>query len=136
MELLGVGLPELLMILLVALLVVGPQKLPEVAVQIARFIREFRAYTASMTRELTDALEDLEREVTETKTEFKDVKDEWKDIGQGLHSSVSEITGPLRSAQQEARTGQSAGTSTPLPPPGEIATDGHTGADGRESAGS
>ncbi len=135
MELLGVGLPELLMILLVALLVVGPQKLPEVAVQIARFIREFRAYTASMTRELTDALEDLEREVTETKTEFKDVKDEWKDIGQGLHSSVSQITGSVRSAQQEARTGQTS-PSAPLPPPSDVATDGHAGPDGRESAGS
>jgi Tat protein translocase TatB subunit len=39
---LGIGFPEMLVILAIALLVFGPKKLPEVGKTIGRAIREFR----------------------------------------------------------------------------------------------
>jgi len=39
---LNIGTPELLLILVIALLVVGPQRLPDLARQLGRGLREFR----------------------------------------------------------------------------------------------
>lgn len=38
----GIGTPEVIVILLVALVVLGPKKLPEIARSLAKGIREFR----------------------------------------------------------------------------------------------
>ncbi|NIA20183.1 MAG: twin-arginine translocase TatA/TatE family subunit [Xanthomonadaceae bacterium] len=41
----GIGLPELLMILVVALLVIGPKKLPDLAKSLGKGLAEFRKAT-------------------------------------------------------------------------------------------
>ncbi len=51
MELFGIGLPELLLILLIALIVLGPDKLPEVASQLGKAVREFQAISKGFTEE-------------------------------------------------------------------------------------
>jgi len=56
MDFLGIGLPELLVILIITLIVVGPQRLPQMAAQLARLIREFRRHTANLSREFTGVL--------------------------------------------------------------------------------
>ncbi len=65
----GIGLPELIVILAIALIVVGPKKLPELAKALGRGIAEFRRAT-------TDLKESLEAnsaisEVKETLTDAK-----------------------------------------------------------------
>jgi Tat protein translocase TatB subunit len=54
----NVGGGEVLVILLVALLILGPAKLPEVARQAGRAMAEFRKVTSGFQRELNDALHD------------------------------------------------------------------------------
>jgi sec-independent protein translocase protein TatA len=51
MELFGIGLPELLLILLIALIVLGPDKLPEVASQLGKAMREFQRVSKGFTEE-------------------------------------------------------------------------------------
>ncbi len=50
--------PELLVILFVALIVLGPKKLPEVARQVGRVMGELRRMNASFQAELRDALKE------------------------------------------------------------------------------
>jgi len=68
----NIGVPELLVILAIALLIFGPKKLPEVGRSIGRALREFRRTT-------DDIKEKIEEEVEAA--EFQDIKEELeKDI--------------------------------------------------------
>ena len=48
----GIGMPELVVILVVALLVLGPKRLPEVARSIGRAVGEFRRQSNEVMEEL------------------------------------------------------------------------------------
>ncbi|MEO8602217.1 MAG: Sec-independent protein translocase protein TatB, partial [bacterium] len=62
----GIGVPELLVILVVALVVLGPKRLPEVAKALGKGLSEFRRATADLTEELRGAQTMIEREARET----------------------------------------------------------------------
>jgi sec-independent protein translocase protein TatA len=119
MEFLGIGLPELLVILLITLIVVGPQRLPEMAAQIARAMREFRRYTSSLSREVTDALGDLEKE-------YNAVREEWKDVGEAVRQDVKAMEAEVSGAVEDARAGlkaeerPAAGQTTPQEPSAKV----------------
>ncbi len=65
----NIGLPELIIILAIALLIFGPKKLPEVGRSIGRAIREFRKTT-------DEIKEKIEEEIQVD--EFRDIKEEFK----------------------------------------------------------
>jgi sec-independent protein translocase protein TatB len=52
----GVGLPELAVIAFVAVLVVGPERLPDLAKQAGRFLRQLRIMANAARDELRDEL--------------------------------------------------------------------------------
>jgi TatA/E family protein of Tat protein translocase len=58
----GIGMPELLLILGLALIVLGPKKLPELAKALGKGLAEFRRATD----ELKDEFRQMEREVEDT----------------------------------------------------------------------
>ena len=64
----GIGMPELLLLLAIALIVVGPKKLPELARALGRGIAEFK----KATNELKESLE--------TNTEFSELKKSFDEI--------------------------------------------------------
>lgn len=96
MEFLGIGLPELLVILILTLIVVGPNRLPEMAAQLARLIRAARRYGNQVTKEFNEALHDLEQE-------YDDMKGEWKEVGEGLDKTASDIGKELKAADEDVR---------------------------------
>src|SRR5690349_10460003 len=62
----GLGMGELLVILAIALIVLGPKKLPDLATSLGKAIRSFR----KATRDLTDQLE-IDDEVKQPLRELK-----------------------------------------------------------------
>lgn len=59
----GIGVPELMVILVVALIVLGPTRLPDVAKAVGRALAEFRKATSDISDELKDVRRTLEQEV-------------------------------------------------------------------------
>lgn len=103
MEFLGIGIPELLVIIVLTLIVVGPERLPEVMAQGARLLRDFRQYTAGLQSEVTTVLEEIQEE-------FRDVEDATSATARLLNEQLS-VT--------EERTEAGVDQAAPLDPTGE-----------------
>jgi sec-independent protein translocase protein TatB len=88
----GIGAPELVVILVVALVVLGPKRLPELAKGLGRALGEFRRATSGITEELDNARIMLEEEVRQAErtaqyknTQYKNTLDK---------DTLAEPTGP------------------------------------------
>lgn len=68
MNMFGIGLPELIVIMVVALIVVGPSKLPELAKSLGKAFNEFR-------RMADEVKETLDEEVLKEEEKKEDVTD-------------------------------------------------------------
>jgi Tat protein translocase TatB subunit len=80
----GIGMPELLLILAVALIVIGPKKLPDLAKSLGRAMGEFKRAT-------NDLKQSIEQE-----TGLDEVRQSMKDVKQDLRRSFDDIdTRPL-----------------------------------------
>jgi Tat protein translocase TatB subunit len=67
----GIGVPELLVIMVVALIVLGPKRLPEVAKALGKAFAEFRKATSDLSDELSNARIALEEEVRQAERQAR-----------------------------------------------------------------
>ena len=70
----GIGMPEMILILAIALIVIGPKKLPDLAKSLGRAFAEFKRATA----ELKESM-DIDYDLDGVKKTFEGMKDELKD---------------------------------------------------------
>ncbi len=69
----GLGFPELILILIIALIIFGPGKLPEVGKAIGKSVREFKKATNEIKQEFEiDEPSSPKREVSNTETTQKE----------------------------------------------------------------
>lgn len=57
----GIGVQELIIIAVIALLIVGPKKLPDLAKTLGKGFRDFKNATDGVTEDLKDALKENEK---------------------------------------------------------------------------
>lgn len=100
MELLGVGAGEALVVFVITLIVVGPQRFPEIARQAGRYYRMARRYAAHVTADVRGAMSELEAEVEAQKEAIEAVGAE---IGEGVAGAVEETRGELRALERSTR---------------------------------
>lgn len=62
----SVGAPEILVILLLALIVLGPDRLPQAARTMGGWVRDLRRLTGSLQAEVRDVVDEVMRPVTDT----------------------------------------------------------------------
>ena len=73
----GIGMPEMILILAVALIVIGPKKLPDLAKSLGRAMGEFKKATSDL------------KESMEADTGLSEVKDTLDDINSDIKQSIS-----------------------------------------------
>lgn len=92
MNLFGVGASEALLVLVLALIVVGPQRFPEIARQGGRWFKLARGYTDEVMKDVRAAVDEIEQEINEETSDLRSIGD------------VSGIGGDLRSIREDVET--------------------------------
>lgn len=136
MDILGIGFPELVFIFIIALMVFGPRRLPEIAGKAGKFVRDLRnmsqGFMTEWQREIAVAarmeeiqsvrkeLEETKQALTQTRTE---IVTEAAQIGKAAntfvgHSVVPPATSyikPMPSVPENSEIEKSADSAPPAP---------------------
>ena len=106
----GIGMPEMILILAIALIVIGPKKLPDLAKSLGRAMNEFK----KATREIKESM-DIDGDL-------KDVKQSFDALNKDVKEAVD--INPLKSAKPEpSATGAAPEETSTGTPPGEKTDD-------------
>ena len=112
MNFFGLGPLEILLIVVLALIVFGPEKLPQIMAQVGRAIAEFRRTTGELSDEFNRT---IQAELAET----RGVLDETKSAMTGMQSAVSGMQTSISSALS---TATAPVLTTPAPSPAVTTT--------------
>ncbi|HHW37041.1 MAG TPA: twin-arginine translocase TatA/TatE family subunit [Bacillales bacterium] len=63
----NIGIPGLILILLLALIIFGPKKLPEIGKATGQTIREFKKSTKELTSDVVEEFDEVKKEVKDLK---------------------------------------------------------------------
>ncbi len=92
----GISMPEMLLILAIALIVIGPKKLPDLARSLGRALGEFKKATGELKRSLDDT-----GEMKEVKKAFAEIN---SDIKETLADKPQPAAQPADVAAVEGKT--------------------------------
>jgi sec-independent protein translocase protein TatB len=98
----GVGAFELALVAVVAVIVLGPERIPGAAVQLARAVKYMRGYA-------NDATADIRKELQELTKEYDEVRKELTEFRQSVSKDVDSVTSEVSKAVQQGRPTIEAG---------------------------
>ncbi len=127
MEILGVGIQELLLVAALIVIVVGPRRLPEMAYYLGRGVKKLQRYARVVRDEfseefayLNEEMEAVRADVQEMRTTVTEVRDELQEVRGEVDEVTSEAVGELSDVragieQVAAGAGESAEPASPAP---------------------
>lgn len=95
MNILGMGPMEILLIVVLALIVFGPAKLPEIMGQVGKAIGDFRRATSELSDEFNRT---IQAELQETRSVVEDTKSAVTGAHASINSAISGTLAPVQSA--------------------------------------
>jgi len=102
----GMGMPEIILILAIALIVLGPKKLPEIAKSLGRGIAEFKKATQDFKQNI-----EVDNDFKEARDTLQEIKG---DLEQGVRQSVSGGPGPVDVDRMESKETEKTDLGAPL----------------------
>lgn len=88
MNLFGMGTPEIIVIMIVALIIFGPGKLPEIGAQVGKAVRDFRRITKEMTDEFEGSINDVQSSVGDVKQTVTNLQKETAAVAQSIPAAI------------------------------------------------
>jgi sec-independent protein translocase protein TatB len=85
MNFFGVGPLEIFLVMVIAVVVLGPERIPGVAVEVARLVKFLRGYA-------TDATSQLREEMGELTREYEEVRKELQEFRQSVRNDLTAAT--------------------------------------------
>lgn len=96
MSFFGIGTFEFFTILIIALLIFGPGRLPELMGDAGRMLRDFRRYSRELTGDFQDSVRDVRQTYEEIETDMRDTAREFKrdtnEIARSVNETAAEAT--------------------------------------------
>lgn len=112
----NIGITELVVILLLALLVVGPERLPEMGRRLAEILRDLRKAYENLTKELGPELQNIQQTTQELRESVESVTSIPQDVvnsvvkAADLDDTIEELKGVTSSLDEVGQTVSRAGT--------------------------
>jgi sec-independent protein translocase protein TatB len=103
MNFFGIGPLEIGLVVVIAVVVLGPERFPELAVQIARAIKYLRGYANEATSDLRAEFQELTKEYEEMRKELAEVRSSVASGATGLMKDVTAVSDDMRRAAGEAQ---------------------------------
>jgi TatA/E family protein of Tat protein translocase len=87
----NIGVPELIIIFIIALLIFGPKKLPEVGKSVGRAMREFKKASDELRNKVDEEINasEIKSEINQVKSDLNEFKD---DVNQFQDSFKKDLT--------------------------------------------
>lgn len=110
----NVGITEIVVILLLALLVVGPERLPEVGRKLAEILRDVRKAYENLTKDLGPEMQSIQRTTRELRESVESVRSIPKDMVKSvvdaaeLSDTIAELKDVTDGLEQVRRTASGA----------------------------
>lgn len=91
----GLGIPELLVIAVIALLIFGPKRLPEMGKSLGSALREFKKGADDITKEVKMAVD-----IDGLKEDVDNIQKDIAEVGQAVVAPVSSVLEPEKDAKE------------------------------------
>lgn len=121
MEILGIGPMELMLVLIIALMVFGPDRLPTIGAKLGRAMRDMRRATRAISEEISATRAAIEAPAKELAEPFQEVADVAKSTGVAASTLRNPGEAIRQSVLKELNAPPKAEQASPPPPENTIA---------------